>query len=120
MKDILQNLLQLQSIEFSETESEGDDVRIFELRNKIPAQILGHYDRLVARGKKGVAAVHHQTCTACHMNVPLGSILTLQRGDDIQMCECCGRYLYLDEKSEVADSPKKKSARRKSAQLTPA
>jgi predicted nucleic acid-binding Zn-ribbon protein len=119
MKELLQNLLQLQTIEFSEIENEGDDVRIFELRQKIPAQILGHYDRLVARGKKGIAAVRHQTCAACHMNVPLGSILTLQRGDDIQMCGNCGRYLYLDEKSIEVEPPKRKY-HRKSAPLIPA
>lgn len=114
MKELLQNLLQLQTIEFSETENDGDEVRISDLRNKIPAQILGHYDRLVARGKKGIAAVRHQTCAACHMHVPLGTILTLQRGDDIQMCGSCGRYLYLDEKSEADETPKKRG-RRKSA-----
>lgn len=119
MKEILQALIQLQAIEFSETENVGDDVRIFELRNKIPAQILGHYDRLVARGKKGIAVVRHQTCSDCHMQVPLGSILTLQHGDDIQMCGNCGRYLYLNEKAETV-APAKTKRTRKSKALTPA
>jgi predicted nucleic acid-binding Zn-ribbon protein len=114
MKGILQNLNQLQSIQFSEIKNENDAARTSELRGKIPSQILGHYDRFVARGKKGIAAVHHQTCSACHMSVPLGAILTLQRGDDIQMCENCGRYLYLDEKSVPVESSKKKTERGKS------
>lgn len=119
MKETLQSLIELQSIEFNEIESENDGARVAELRGKIPSQILGHYDRLVARGKNGIVAVHNQTCTGCHMNVPLGSILTLRHGDDIQICENCGRYLYLDEASEIVEKPKKKS-RRKPAQLTPA
>ena len=117
MKSILQHLVQLQSIEFSETENENDAAVVCELRSQIPAQILGHYDRLVARGKKGIALVRKQTCSACHMQIPLGAVMTLRRGDDIVLCESCGRYLYLDETAEPIQPAKKKPARRKSASL---
>lgn len=120
MKSILQHLIQLQSIEFGETENESDAAAVCELRSQVPAQILGHYDRLVARGKKGVALVRQQTCTACHMKIPLGAVLTLRRGDDIVLCENCGRYLYLDEAAEPVPPVKKKTARRKSPPLVSA
>lgn len=119
MKSIMQHLIKLQSIEFSEVENAQDEALVAELRKQVPAQILGHYDRLVARGKKGVAAVRHQTCSACHMNVPIGAVLTLRRDDDIVLCESCGRYLFLEEEPEaVAPAPapvKKKSTRTKAA-----
>lgn len=117
MKSIMQNLLKLQAIEFSETKNAKDEAALGELRSRVPAQILGHYDRLVARGKKGVAAVRHQTCAACHMNIPLGAILTLTRGDDIVLCENCGRYLYLDAAAQPAPAAGKKPSRKKSAPL---
>lgn len=120
MKSILQHLIKLQSIEFSDTKNETDAAVARELRSQIPAQILGHYDRLLARGKKGIAAVRQQTCTACHMKVPLGAVFTLRRGDDIVLCENCGRYLYLDEATEIVPPVKKKASRRKSAQLVSA
>ncbi|HTV61575.1 MAG TPA: C4-type zinc ribbon domain-containing protein [Verrucomicrobiae bacterium] len=121
MKELLKILLELQSIEFSETQPHNTEARLADLRAKVPPQILGHYDRLVARGKKGVAAVRHQTCTACHMSVPLGTVMTLRHGDDVQLCGNCGRYLYLDETPEpVVEAPKKITRRRKSKQLTPA
>lgn len=120
MKSILQHLVQLQSIEFSDTENENDAAVVCELRSQIPAQILGHYDRLVARGKKGLAQVRHQTCTACHMKIPLGAVLTLRRGDDIVLCESCGRYLYLDETSDPLPPAKKKLSRRKATPLVSA
>jgi len=120
MKGILQNLIRLQSIEFSKIENENDNITMFELRNRIPPQILAHYDRLVARGKKGIAAVHHQICSGCHMSVPIGVILTLRHGDDIQLCENCGRYLYLDGPAETVEPVKKNRSRRKAAQLASA
>ena len=95
MKELLQNLVKLQSFEFGEDGSPNLQGVMADLRAKIPAQILGHYDRLVARGKKGVAAVHGQVCSGCHMQVPLGVVMTIRRGEDIQLCENCGRYLYL-------------------------
>ncbi|HEY1662340.1 MAG TPA: hypothetical protein VGI03_07970 [Verrucomicrobiae bacterium] len=121
MKDLLQFLIELQTIEFSETQSDNDEARIAGLRAKVPPQILGHYDRLVARGKKGVATVRRQTCMACHVSVPLGIVMTLKRHEDLQLCGNCGRYLFLDETPEpVVEVPKKKLRRRKAAQLIPA
>jgi hypothetical protein len=95
MNELLQNLLTLQSLEFEETTAKNAGTTIAELRGKIPPQILGHYDRLVARGKKGVGAIRGQVCVSCHITVPVGVIATLKRGEDIQLCENCGRYLYL-------------------------
>ena len=118
MKELLQNLIQLQSLEFGGDDKGNQEAALAELRAKIPSQILGHYDRLVARGKKGVAAVRGQVCSGCHMQVPLGVVMTLKRGDDIQLCESCGRYLYLPpdletEATEPDASPKPERKKRK-------
>jgi len=101
MKDLLQNLIQLQSLEFGDDQGPKVESAKAELRTKILPQILAHYDRLVARGKKGVAAVRGQVCSGCHMQVPLGVVMTLRHGQDIQLCENCGRYLYLPASGEA-------------------
>lgn len=105
MNELLQNLIKLQSLEFEETTEKIAENTIAELRAKIPSQILGHYDRLVAQGKKGVTAIRGQVCSSCHLRVPIGAIMTLKRGEDIQLCENCGRYLYLVEEPEVEAAP---------------
>jgi hypothetical protein len=111
MKDLMQHLIQLQSLEYGKDKSAQGAAVLTELRAKIPTQILAHYDRLVARGKKGMAAVRGQVCSGCHMQVPLGVVNTLKQGQDIQLCESCGRYLYLPpegvpEAAETAVAPK--------------
>jgi predicted nucleic acid-binding Zn-ribbon protein len=97
MNELLRNLVRLQSLEFGEVKEKNSDAMMEELRARIPAPILGHYDRLVVRGKKGVALVRDQVCTGCHMRLPIGVITTLMHGHDIQLCDSCGRYLYLPE-----------------------
>jgi uncharacterized protein len=114
MKALIENLLKLQTLEFDNTVAKSD-ARIVELRGKVPAQILGHYDRLVTRGKKGVAVVRNDVCTGCHVSVPRAVTLTLMRGDDIQICESCGRYLYLGEPVAAAPAPAAKKTRKKSS-----
>jgi predicted nucleic acid-binding Zn-ribbon protein len=95
LKELLQNLIRLQSFEFEEIEDPNAETIMAELRAKIPPQILAHYDRLVAKGKKGITMVRDQVCTGCHMRVPIGGIMALKHGEDLQLCENCGRYLYL-------------------------
>ena len=99
MKELFQNLLKLQDLQFADARGSSAEAAISQLRRKIPLPILEHYDRLVVRGKKGVAIVRNQVCTGCHMRIPIGAINTLMHGDDIQMCETCGRYLYLPPES---------------------
>ncbi len=111
MNELFQNLIKLQTLEFNEEKDARSEAAMAALRTQVPAQILAHYDRLVARGKKGVAAVRGQVCSGCHMQVPLGVVMTLRHGQDIQLCENCGRYLYLPadvgtETAETSAAPK--------------
>lgn len=105
MKEIMKNLFELQSLEFDETFQPDTEECIAKLRANIPAPILAHYDRLGDKGKRGVALLRNQTCSGCHMRVPLGVVLDVKRGDDIRLCDHCQRYLYLRE--EVAASARK-------------
>lgn len=93
-------LVKLQTLEFDRTPSEAEQKEITELRAAVPAPILGHYSRLIARNKKGVAVVRNQVCSGCQMRLPMGVITTLMRNEDIQLCDSCGRYLYLPESKE--------------------
>jgi predicted nucleic acid-binding Zn-ribbon protein len=101
MNSVLQDLLKLQALEFGETTEKNVEALAAELRSKLPPTIVGHYDRLRVRGKKGVAIVRNQVCTGCHMRVPIGLVTELMRGEDIQLCETCARYLYLPDPAET-------------------
>lgn len=102
MEELIRNLLALQTLEFSQAPAANAAALIAELRGKIAPQILVHHDRLRVRGKKGLAAVRNQVCTGCHMRLPLAVIMTLKHGQDMQLCDNCGRYLYL---LDLAQSP---------------
>ncbi len=118
MKKLIGNLSELQTLERVEKKRPGANKRIVELRALIPAPILTHYDRLMARGKKGVATIKGQVCGECHVQVPRNTILILMSGEDIQICGNCGRYLCLPEPVNPAAPPAKtKKSRGKPAAL---
>jgi hypothetical protein len=130
MNDLLSTLLRLQAFQFGEAKDPNAEAQMAELRTKIPQPIMGHYDRLVARGKKGVAVVRNQVCTGCHMRLPIGTINTLMQGQDVQLCDTCGRYLYLPDPAESqfvekvaaakVEKPAAKTRKRKTAVAAPA
>ena len=98
MNEIIKILLQLQALEFNGKAAPDQAKQAAALRAKIPPPILAHYDRLVAHGKKGVALIRNEAvCSACHINVPRGVVLTLMHNTDVQLCGSCGRYLYLPD-----------------------
>jgi len=100
MHVVMLALVELQKLEFGpDADSPAVQAAAEKLRAKVPPQILGHYDRLRARGRKGLALVRdNNVCAECHMQVPIGTVITIMRGDDIQLCGNCGRYLYVNEK----------------------
>lgn len=100
MNAAIQTLLKLQALEFGDQTGKSVDSEIARLRAQVPLQILGHYDRLRVRGKKGVAVVRNHVCTGCHMQQPIGKITVVMRDEDIQLCDSCGRYLYMPEPAE--------------------
>src|ERR1035437_3171136 len=118
MNETIKILLQLQSLEINGKATPAQAKQTAELRAKIPPPILAHYDRLVARGKKGVALIRNQSsCSACHISVPRGVVLTLMHNTDVQLCGSCGRYLYLPEPAatpEPVAAPMKNPKPRKS------
>ena len=122
MNELMQILIELQSLEFEETIQPNIEERIAKLRAKIPQPILSHYDRLGDQGKKGVAAVRNQTCTGCHMRVPVAVVFNLRHAEDVCLCENCGRYLYLPEIAVESGgvSPKKTTAKNKNNRKQPA
>ena len=111
MDELIRNLLGLQKLEFNEIQTDDAAALIAELREKIPPPILAHYDRLRVRGKKGLAAVQNQVCTGCHMRLPLAVIMTLRHGQDLQLCDNCGRYLYLTDEPASPPVEKKPAAK---------
>jgi len=80
-------------------------------RKEIPKPIQGHFDRLRARGKKGIAIIRNGTCTGCYMKVALGVMVTLRNGTDIQLCGNCGRYLFLPEEEAIGTIAEKEKAK---------
>lgn len=120
---IMQSLIALQDIEFGgKASSPANKEAVAALRAKVPANIMGHYDRLVAKGKKGCAGVvvKNRICLECRVSIPIGTIITVMKGSDIQLCGSCGRYLYIvEEKPAVADesagaaAPKRRPRKKK-------
>lgn len=118
--EVISNLLALQRLEMETKRlSAADKEMIASLRAKIPQPILAHYDRMRVRGKLAVAIVRNKVCTACHMAVPIGVMAVLIRGDDIQLCGNCGRYLYLPEAQPAAPAPEpaKPAAKKKATPI---
>jgi predicted nucleic acid-binding Zn-ribbon protein len=108
--------LELQELEMGpRAEAPENRPTIEALRKAIPEPILAHYDRLTARGKKGVALVRHGVCSGCQMKLATGVHAALLRDDDIAMCDNCARYLLVAPELppvEQMPPPKKPTVRR--------
>lgn len=102
---LLENMLKQQELLLGPKKVLAENEALLqELRAAVPPQIQSHFDRLMDRGKHGIAVVRHGVCCECHMRAAIGVLATLSRGEDIQLCGSCGRYLYLPE-GESTDAP---------------
>lgn len=104
---IIEQLLRLQELELGTAAGTPAAKReATALRADVAPVVLGHYDRLVSRGKKAVALVRRGVCTGCQMQLPSGLSAKLLRDDDVCVCENCARYLKLAPPEPAADVAK--------------
>lgn len=91
-------------------------------RALIPTAILGHHDRMRARGKKSVAPVRNGVCGACHLRLPISHAISLNPTHDLEVCDNCGVFLYVEntpsqEVNPLATTPRT-AAKRKVSKKT--
>lgn len=115
---LMEQMLKVQNLQFVQGLDPEEHAELKQLRAGIPPQMLSHADRMFVREKKAVAIIEHGVCTACRMGLPLGTVLKVRQGADIQICGNCGRYLYLAPEpppavEEAPAKPKRKRATRK-------
>ena len=104
----MEQLLASQRVQFDARSRTSDlKAEMEQLREKVPAAIFAHYERLVLRGKKGVAIARNGVCSECHLRITSGKLISLVDTDDVQMCDNCGRYLYLPDNEPLGLSDTK-------------
>ena len=107
MRAIVESLYALQQLQLQTGPASAErDAKMRKLREKIPAPVLSHYDRLVGMGRKGVSIVRNGICRGCYLRVPSGTAASLAHPKDLYLCDNCGAYLFvpLDEINPPVDS----------------
>lgn len=117
MKNVLARLITLQDLQLKrgrKTAATTEEIR--RLRAGIPEPVLAHFDRMLARGKTGVAIANNGVCGGCHLRISSGTWGNLRDTNRIHLCDSCGRYLYLCTESEtpppkVSEKAKKRATK---------
>lgn len=98
MTEIMKNLLALQRLQFDvRSQTPAAQAEADERRQRVPAPIRDRFDRLLRRGKNGVAIARHGVCSECHLRITSGTLASLAYTTEIHVCDNCGRYLCLPD-----------------------
>ena len=115
MKNLLNQLIQLQELTFAKEEQRASGTQmplaqleksITELRAQLPEGVADRYDRLQKRYPLAVVPLAPGSCSRCGLAVPANIVNAAKTGEVLQNCPHCGRYLYFPD--TVARQPKKK------------
>jgi len=95
-------------------------LEINRLRSIIPAFILAHHDRKLQQGKPSIVPVANGVCSACHLRLPTGHVARLQSSQDLEVCDNCGTFIFLEpgppSEAVCVKAPKPARRKRKAAQ----
>lgn len=75
-----------------------------EFLTQIPAAILKRYDMVRQRRGTGLAPVSGGRCTACNMGLPPQLYNIICRGETIESCPSCHRFLFKRDEEKQADA----------------
>jgi uncharacterized protein len=72
------------------------DARVDELAQELPPPIRGRLARFAqAAGARAVVPVINGICYGCFSALPTASMADLERNDQVNHCENCGRFVYV-------------------------
>jgi PTS system nitrogen regulatory IIA component len=123
MKNVLNQLIQLQELNFAREEQKASGSKmplaqlekaIANIRAQLPEDVAERYDRLQKRYPLAVVPLAHGSCSRCGLAVPAQVVNAARAGDSLQTCPHCGRFLFYPE--TVARQPKKKHAAERPAE----
>ncbi len=69
------------------------------VRARINRSLLARYERVLDRreGKAVVSVGENGKCTGCQMRLPPQTYILVQRGETLQSCPSCQRFLYMED-----------------------
>ena len=114
MKKILNQLVQLQELDFVLAENKASSAKIpldqleksiIQIQQQLPEEIGARYKRLHGRFPLAVVPMMRGTCPPCGIALPPAVVNAVKAADQVQTCPHCGRFLYLPE--AVARQPRK-------------
>src|SRR5258708_482699 len=115
MKSILNQLIQLQELNFAMEEQKASNSQmplaqleksIAKIRGQLPPDVAERYDRLQKRYPLAVIPLAHGNCSRCGLAVPANIVNAAKAGEQLQYCPHCGRFLFFPD--TIARTPKKK------------
>ena len=118
MKNVLNQLIQLQELDFALTEGRAATTKmpltqleeaVAKSLRKLPEELADRYQRLRKRYPLAVVPIVAGACAPCGMVVPVALVQAVKLGEQLQTCPHCGRFLYFPE--TLAKQPKKAVSR---------
>jgi predicted nucleic acid-binding Zn-ribbon protein len=108
---IIQSLIELQSIARASKSAHpvataSISPRQIALRAQVPNAILGHFDRMLAIGRAGVAPLRNGICGGCHIRIPRAHVAGIRVSHELDVCDQCGTFIYSEETFVPADEAK--------------
>jgi len=80
-----------------DAELQGHEKEKTEFLSQVPANILKRYDQIRSKRGAALAPVGGGRCLACNMGLPPQLYNTVIRGDTIENCPSCNRFIYYRE-----------------------
>jgi predicted nucleic acid-binding Zn-ribbon protein len=71
------------------------DDRIEELKQELPPGVRARLQRFSTGAGRAVVPVINGICYGCFSALPTASMSALERNDEVNYCEQCGRFLYV-------------------------
>ena len=124
MKNVLNQLIQLQELNFAKEEQKASQSKmpleqleksIAEIRAKLPTDVAERFDRLQKRYPLAVIPLAHGNCSRCGLAVPAAVVNATKAGEQLQTCPHCGRFLFYPD--TVARQPKRKLDEKRPVQV---
>ncbi len=106
----IDGLVRLQELEDLLVETKNSDKKdeikseIILIKAQLPFDILNRFYRLYKRNGNAVVVANGGVCHGCFLNLPSSQASSMNHSNTLNVCQNCGRFIYMDSVEAVTIS----------------
>jgi|GEM_PF-1918082 len=96
----LENHLKESNLTKNDKEQVSSEITL--IKAQIPHDVETRFYKLYKKHGEAIVMANGSVCHGCYINLPSSQAIEMSHNDELNVCQNCGRFIYMDSKETIS------------------